>query len=90
MARIADPQSADMGSNPVSITSRPGPPSEVVKEDDGGGQFYRDEEKQQSLKEYIQSKIKNKYNYDKLIFNKNIKKVKINAEKIYEKLEKIS
>ena len=52
--------------------------------------MYRDEEKQQSLKEYIQSKIKNKSNYYKFSFNKNIKKVKINAEKIYEKLEKIS
>ena len=52
--------------------------------------MYRDEEKQQSLKEYIQSKIKNKSNYDKLSFNKNIKKVKINIEKIYEKLEKYS
>ena len=52
--------------------------------------YYKDEEKQQSLKEYIQSKIKNKYNYDKLSFNKNIKKVKINVEKIHEKLEKYS
>ena len=52
--------------------------------------MYRDEEKQQSLKEYIQSKIKNKSNYEKLSFNKNIKKVKINVEKIYEKLEKYS
>ena len=38
--------------------------------------MYRDEEKQQSLKEYIQSKIKNKSNYYKLSFNKNTKKSK--------------